>query len=324
MPRRDPLPRDLVPMLTTLRKEPPGDEGWAFEMKWDGVRAVVTIDRGRVRITSRNRLDITVSYPELHGMAEGLAVKQAVLDGEIVRFDARGRPDFGALQKRMHVSSASAARQLASSDPVAYLAFDLVYLDGRSLMSQPYTQRREALDGIGLDGPAWQVPPVFEGAGDAAFAASRSRGLEGVVAKRLRSTYQPGKRTGDWIKVKNVRTQEVVVGGWRPGKGRRADTIGSLVLGLPAEDGLTYIGQVGTGFTAEMLADLLRRLRGLARATSPFTPDVPRADARDAHWVTPRIVGEVAFTEWTSDGRLRHPSWRGLRPDKAVADVVRE
>jgi bifunctional non-homologous end joining protein LigD len=324
MPRRDPVPSDVVPMLTTLRTEPPADAGWAFEMKWDGVRAIVTADRGRVRITSRNRLDITVAYPELHGMAADLGRGPAVLDGEIVRFDARGRPDFGALQKRMHVSSAGAAGRLASSDPVVYLAFDVLYLDGRLLMPKRYTERREQLEALGLDARAWQVPPAFEGAGDAAFAASRERGLEGVVAKRLASTYQPGKRTGDWIKVKNVRTQEVVIGGWSPGKGRRADTIGSLLLGVPSADGLQYAGQVGTGFTDAMLADLLRRLRTLARATSPFASDVPRADARDAHWVTPRLVGEVAFTEWTADGRLRHPSWRGLRPDKAVADVVRE
>ena len=144
------------------------------------------------------------------------------------------------------------------------------------------------------------------------------------MAKRLTSRYRPGRRSPDWVKVKNIRTQEVVVGGWSPGKGRRSGTIGSLLLGLPGEGGLSYIGQVGTGFTDDMLADLLARLRRIERKTSPFDPDVPRADARDALWVSPRLVGEVAFGEWTSDGRLRHPAWRGLRPDKSPSEVVRE
>jgi bifunctional non-homologous end joining protein LigD len=321
---REPMPRDLVPMLTTLRKEPPADEGWAFEMKWDGVRALVAVQGGRVSIASRNRLDITVAYPEVAGSAAQLGKTEALLDGEIVRLDARGRPDFGALQKRMHVSSADAARRLADTDPVVFFAFDLLYLDGRSLLTSPYTERRRALESLGLDGPAWQVPPAFEGAGEAAFEASRARGLEGVVAKRLGSAYHPGKRTGEWIKVKNVLAQEVVIGGWRPGKGRRADTIGSLLLGIPGAGGLVYAGQVGTGFTDEMLRDLLSQLQRSERKTSPFDPEVPRADARQAHWVTPKLVGEVAFTEWTPDGRLRHPSWRGLRPDKSADQVQRE
>jgi bifunctional non-homologous end joining protein LigD len=300
-PQRDdwePLPEHVKPMLATLGDLPSDDENWAYEMKWDGVRALVAVEGGRITITSRNDRDVTVSYPELRPLGEQLGTTQVLLDGEIVSFDDKGRPSFGRLQQRMHVASAASARRLAESDPAVYLIFDLLHLDGRSLLKLPYTQRRELLEGL--------------------------EALEGIVAKRLTSRYTPGRRSGDWVKVKNFRTQEVVVGGWSPGKGRRSGTVGALLLGLPGDDGLTYIGQVGTGFTDAMLADLSSRLHRIARKTSPFVPDVPRADARDAQWVSPRLVGEVAFGEWTADGRLRHPSWRGLRPDKSPNEVVRE
>jgi bifunctional non-homologous end joining protein LigD len=321
-----PIPDDLRPMLATLGSLPPDDELWAYEMKWDGVRALVRVEGGRITIKSRNDIDVTVSYPELRPLGEQLGSTQVLLDGEIVSFDDHGRPSFERLQQRMHVASAASARRLADSDPAAYLIFDLLHLDGRSLLDLPYTQRRELLDGLELAGESWQTPPAFEGNGAQAVRASQKQGLEGVVAKRLTSRYRPGRRSPDWVKVKNIRAQEVVVGGWSPGKGRRSGTIGSLLLGLPDADegGLRYIGQVGTGFTDYMLADLLTRLKRLARKTSPFHPDVPRADARDAQWVSPRLVGEVAFGEWTSDGRLRHPAWRGLRPDKSPDEVVRE
>jgi bifunctional non-homologous end joining protein LigD len=323
-PDWQPLPEHVAPMLATPGELPKKDGDWAFEMKWDGVRAIARIDGGRITLTSRNAKDMTVSYPELRPLGKSVGTTQLLLDGEIVTFDAGGRPSFGKLQQRMHVANASAARRLAQSDPAVLLIFDLLHLDGRSLLDVPYRDRRELLMSLELAGPSWQTPPAFDGAGSAAFAASREQGLEGVVAKRLDSRYAPGRRSPDWVKVKNFRTQEVVIGGWTPGKGRRTDTIGALLLGLPGPDGLSYIGQVGTGFTEQTLADLYARLRRIARKSSPFTPDVPRADARDANWVTPRLVGEVVFSEWTGDGRLRHPSWRGLRPDKAPADVVRE
>jgi bifunctional non-homologous end joining protein LigD len=319
-----PLPSELTPMLATLGALPADDDSWAFEMKWDGVRALARVEGGHLALTSRSGKDMTVSYPELRGLGEQLGSTQALLDGEIVAFDAKGRPDFARLQPRMHVSSGAAARRLAEHTPVVLLAFDLLHLDGRSLLDLPYTQRRELLVDLELDGPAWQTPPAFTGGGTQALDASRQHGLEGVVAKRLDSRYTPGRRSPDWVKVKNTRTQEVVIGGWRPGKGRRAGTIGSLLLGLPDEGGLRYVGQVGTGFTQETLADLHSRLSRLARKSSPFTPDVPRPEARDANWVTPRLVGEVAFGEWTESRRLRHPSWRGLRPDKGADEVAPE
>jgi bifunctional non-homologous end joining protein LigD len=318
------LPEHVKPMLATLDQLPTDDSKWAYEMKWDGVRALVAVEGGRITITSRNDNDVTVSYPELRGLGEQLGTTEVLLDGEIVSFDDAGRPSFERLQQRMHISTAAAARRLAERVPAVYLIFDLLHLDGRSLLDLPYTQRRSLLDELGLAGPSWQTPPVFEGDGASAVLASRQQGLEGVLAKRLTSRYTPGRRTGDWVKVKNIRMQEVVIGGWRPGKGRREGLIGSLLLGLPGEDGLKYVGQVGTGFTDAALEQLGGQLKRLARKTSPFSPDVPRADARDAQWVAPRLVGEVAFGEWTTEDRLRHPSWRGLRPDKPPDEVVRE
>jgi bifunctional non-homologous end joining protein LigD len=319
-----PLPQHLTPMLATLGELPSDDANWAYEMKWDGVRALIAVDGGRITITSRNGNDVTVSYPDLRGLGEQLGSSQALLDGEIVSFDDAGRPSFERLQQRMHIASPSTARRLAESAPAVYLVFDLLHLDGRSLLDLPYTQRRELLESLELSGPSWQTPPVFEGDGTSAVQASKQQGLEGVLAKRLDSRYTPGRRTRDWVKVKNIQTQEVVIGGWRPGKGRRAGTVGSLLMGLPDEHGLRYVGQVGTGFTDSALHDMAARLQRLARKTSPFSPEVPRADARDARWVRPVLVGEVAFSEWTAEDRLRHPSWRGLREDKSADEVVRE
>jgi bifunctional non-homologous end joining protein LigD len=311
-------------MLAVLRESVPADAGWSFEMKWDGVRAIVTVDDGTVAITSRNLRDVTVSYPELSGLGAALPGRRVVLDGEIVAFDASGRPDFGLLQRRMHVASAPAAATLARTEPVVLLAFDLLYVDGRNLMPRPYLERRERLEALGLDSPAWQVPPAFDGGGAQAVRASEEARLEGVVAKRKTSPYFPGRRSPDWLKVKNLRTQEVVIAGWAPGKGRREGTIGSLLLGIPEDGRLRYVGQVGTGFTDAALNDLQTTLADDATDTCPFDPPPPRADARDASWVQPRLVGEVRFTEWTGDGRLRHPAWRGLRWDKSPTDVVRE
>jgi bifunctional non-homologous end joining protein LigD len=316
------LPEHLSPMLATLGTLPP-DDGWGFEMKWDGVRAIVRADRSRLTLLSRNNIDMSASYPELQELAVTLGKTRVLLDGEIVTFDKDGRPSFGALQQRMHVSSVAAARRLAVAVPAVLLVFDVLHVGSRSVLNTPYSQRRERLLDLDLAGPSWQVPPAFSGTGAAAVEASQEQRLEGVVAKQLNSIYTPGRRSPYWVKVKNLRTQEVVVGGWTPGRGRRAGMIGALLLGIPDEDGLRYVGKVGTGFTEEMLADLARRL-GRGRLTSPFAPDVPRADAREASWVSPAVVGEVAFSEWTSDGRLRHPAWRGLRPDKAASDVVVE
>ena len=299
-------------------------EDWSFEMKWDGVRAVVYSDGGAVRVFSRNDRDVSVSYPELQPLGSALGGRDVVLDGEIVAIDAGGRPNFGRLQQRMHVTDAGTAVRLSSSVPAVLLVFDVLRIDGTSLVDQPYQHRRQLLDGLGLDHSYVQTPPAFDTTAADAMHGSQVAGLEGIVAKRTASLYRPGQRSPDWIKIKHVRMQEVVIGGWRPGQGRRASTIGSLLMGVHTEQGLAYIGHVGTGFSDALLRQLGSRLAGLRTTQSPFCSQLPRADARDAQWVRPEIVGEVAFTEWTGDGRLRHPAWRGLRPDKDAADVVRE
>lgn len=308
---------------------PTDDADWSFEMKWDGVRAVVYLEpskgSGGVRALTRNDRDVAAGYPELLDLADAIAPQRMVLDGELVAMDAEGRPSFGALQQRMHVTKPAQVALLRREVPVTYLVFDLLHLDGRSLLDLPYSHRRELLDGLGLAGSSWAVPPAFPGPGADVLAAAKQRGLEGVVAKRLSSTYEPGKRSRSWVKVKLERMQEVVVIGWKPGEGRRDGTIGSLLIAVHDGDGsLRYAGHVGTGFTDRMLDDLSAMLQPLRRDDSPTADEVPRLYARHALWVEPRVVGEVVFTEWTKDGRMRHPAWRGLRPDKSAAEVVRE
>jgi len=324
-PEADPLPELVKPMMATAGTLPSTDDesGFAFEMKWDGVRAVVYVDHGSVRVLTRNDREVVATYPELRGLGEFFGDRTAVLDGEIVAFDEQGRPSFGTLQQRMHVQRPTPA--LLDRVPVTFLAFDLVHLQGRSLIKDGYAERRAALEQLDLDGARWATPPVFDGDGAAALAASQAQGLEGVIAKRRDAPYEPGRRSKQWVKVKHIQAREVVLGGWKAGEGRRQGGIGSLLLGVHNEDGdLVFAGHVGTGFTARMLDDIAAQLRPLARKTSPFADEVPRQHAKNAHWVTPRLVGEVVFTEWTKDGRLRHPSWRGLRPDKSADDVVPE
>src|SRR5215472_3318502 len=323
---RQPLPGVLTPMLARSDPNlPPDDGSWALEMKWDGVRALAYCDGGRVRLVSRTGQDVTATYPELRGVGSALDRRQALLDGEVVALGESGWPDFEALQPRMHVSSADAARFLAADYPVTYLAFDLLHLDGRPLLDVPYAQRRALLEGLALDGPYCQVPPSFTGEpGAGVQAVSRQHDLEGVVAKRLDSRYEQGKRSGSWRKVKNMRQQETVIGGWRPGKGNRRGQIGSLLVGVQGPDGLDYAGHVGTGFTDRTLRLLTAQLAPLRQDTSPFAAPLPADHARDAVWAQPVLVAQVAFTGWTRAGRMRAPSYRGLRTDKDPAEVIRE
>lgn len=313
-PAREPMPAQLQPMLARAGALPRAgdDAGWAFEIKWDGVRALAYSTPGRIRFESRNGNDITASYPELRALNRALSSHGAILDGEIVAFDEDGRPSFGLLQSRMHVTSDSAARRRAKEVPVAYIVFDLLWLDGHPLLDLPYAGRRARLHELGLDGPAWRTPEHVVGDGAAVLEASVANGLEGVVAKRLDSTYEPGRRSAAWLKVRNVRREDVVVGGWVPGAGRRSDGIGALLVGVEQDGALRYAGRVGTGFTdAELdrLAGLLER-----RDDSPFS-DAGTQPPRESVFVHPSRVAEVEFTEWTSDGMLRHPSYKGLREE---------
>ena len=248
-----------------------------------------------------------------------------MLDGEIVALGEDGRPSFARLQHRMHVANQREARRRAASDPVTFVAFDVLYLHGRSLLSATYDERRAMLESLHLSGETFITTDSFRDvSGQDILTAAEQNGLEGVVAKRRDSAYRPGRRHPDWVKVKSFKTQEVVIGGWTEGRGERAGSLGALLLGIPAEHGLRYVGKVGTGFTESARRALLDDLEALSTRTGPFVPPPPAADAAKAHFVRPELVGEVEFAEWTSAGRLRHPTWRGLRPDKVPHDVVVE
>ncbi len=320
----EPLPELVRPMLAVAGELPAGGEAdWRYEFKWDGVRAVAYVEGGRVRVVSRRDLDRTAAYPELRKLGEVLGSRQVVLDGEIIALDPSGRPSFEALQPRMLVDDPARARRLAASVPVTYMIFDLLHLDGASTVALPYLERRRLLEGLGLGGEHWTVPPSHEGPGADLLEAATNAGLEGVVAKRATSGYRPGQRSPDWVKVKVQRTQSVVVGGFTPPKGSRTG-FGALLVGVPGPRGLVYGGKVGTGFSEQAIGALLSELRPLRRDSSPFSTGVPAADASGATWVEPELVGEVRFTEWTKAGRLRQPAWLGLRDDVAPVDVVRE
>jgi bifunctional non-homologous end joining protein LigD len=318
---RDPMPERVVPMLARLGELPRDEDGWAFEVKWDGVRAIAYAEPGRLRLESRNLNDVTARYPELKPLSRALGARTAVLDGEIVAFDEEGRPSFERLQQRMHLTSESQVRRRARSVPVVYAVFDVLYLDGRSLMDLPYRRRRERLDELELAGPNWQAPRYHVGQGAALLTATRERGLEGVVAKRLDSPYEPGRRVATWVKVKNVRRQELVIGGWLPGEGRRSRRIGALLVGYREGPCLRYAGRVGTGMREADLEELAARLQPLRRRTSPFDGRQP---PKQSIFVEPRLVAEVEFREWTAAKTLRAPSYKGLRLDRDPAEVQLE
>jgi len=308
-------------MLATAGTELPAGPGWAFEMKWDGVRALAAVQDGRVGVRSRNGNDVTRGYPELHALGPALGGIDALLDGEIVAADDSGRASFQRLQSRMHLRDPGAVARAAREVPVVYVIFDVLWLDGTPAIGLAYRQRRDLLDRLALRGDAWQTPSSH-GDGDAAFAISRELGFEGVVAKRIESVYEPGRRSPSWRKVKHQLRQEFVVGGGGPGQGAREERIGALLIGYyDAEGRLRYAGKVGTGFTETELDRLGAQLHALASASGPFSD---RGLPRDACFVEPVLVAEVRFTEWTTGGRVRQPAYLGLRDDKRALDVTRE
>lgn len=325
-PGEEPMPEHIVPMMARLSKLPRDDENYAFEVKWDGVRTILYCDGGRVRLESRNLREVTRQYPELRALGRELGSRRVVLDGEIAALDEQGRSDFQRLQPRMHLESESAVRRRMVDTPIVYMIFDLLYLNGHSTMGLPYTERRELLEKLALEGPHWRVPSYHVGDGQAMLDASKEQGLEGVVAKRLDSRYEPGSRSGAWLKIKNQMRQEFVVGGWLPGKGGRSATLGSLAVGYydppkGKRKRLVYAGNVGTGFTEQTLQDLMRRLEPLRRATSPFEGRQP---PKGSVFVEPRLVVEVEFRGWTRTRTLRQPAFKGLRDDKDPGDVIFE
>jgi bifunctional non-homologous end joining protein LigD len=320
---REPMPEHVKPMLARAGPLPADEHAWAYEIKWDGVRAIAYSTPGELRLESRNLKTITAQYPELARLNRALGSHEAILDGEIVSFDERGMPSFAALQRRMHIGSSAQARRLAKDAPVTYMIFDLLWLDGHSLTALPYSERRERLSALELNGASWQTPDHLTGKAEDVLATTAAQKLEGVVAKRLDSPYVPGARNGSWLKIKNFGRQELVIGGWLPGEGRRHERIGALLVGVYDPDGkFRYAGRVGTGFSDAELDKLGKLLAPLQREGSPF--EAGERPPRGALFVAPQLVAEVEFSEWTAAGSLRHPSYKGLREDKDAREVVRE
>ncbi len=320
---REPMPEHVKPMLARTGSLPADERGWVFEIKWDGVRALTYSTPGELRLESRNLNEITGQYPELGRLNRALSSHAAILDGEIVAFDEQGRPSFAALQRRMHVGSPAQAKRLAKASPVTYMIFDVLWLDGHSLMGLAYEERRARLQALALSGESWQTPEHLTGKGKDVLAATAEQQLEGIVAKRLDSSYESGSRSTSWVKIKNVGRQELVVGGWLAGEGRRRERIGALLVGVYDPDGaFRYAGRVGTGFTDAELDRLAKLLAALHREDSPFTAG--ERPPKEAVFCEPQLVVDVEFTAWTAAGSLRHPSYKGLRDDKAATEVVRE
>jgi bifunctional non-homologous end joining protein LigD len=321
-PDYEPMPETVRPMMAKLATRLPSpDRGWGYEFKWDGVRALAFSQGGVLRLVSRNQEDVTARYPEVRGISEALGSHAAVLDGEIVALGPDGVPSFEQLQQRMGLHAPGDVRRLMRKVPVVYMVFDLLYLDGHSLFRAPYEERRRRLTSLGLSGPSWQAPEHAAGDGAAVLQGSLQIGLEGVLAKRLDSFYEEGARSAAWLKIKHHQRQDFIVGGWTPGEGNRSGQLGALLIGYQEDGKLTYASKVGTGFTDAGLAQLMERLRPLARDRSPFDAgELPRG----AHFVEPRLVVDVEFVAWTRGGQLRAPSYKGLRPDTDPAEVVRE
>jgi bifunctional non-homologous end joining protein LigD len=319
-PRSEPRP-EPVPMLATLVDKPFDDENWLFEFKWDGVRAFAACN-GETTLFSRNQRDITATYPELGRLHERMVAIDAMVDGEIVAMKD-GRPSFESLQSRVNLQDKTSIEKAMKSIPVTFMAFDLLYVDGRSLLEIPVEERKQMLQDVVVPSGNVQVSPVVEAAGCAVFEAAGSQNLEGMVAKRLGSLYRPGKRSKDWLKIKTTFVADVVIGGWTKGEGARSGTIGALLVGAYDAGKLRYIGSVGTGFSDSSLAQLIKSLLEVESSECPFTEDPSGSRSQFGkvikypRWTQPTLVAKVEFRELTAVGRLRAPSFKGLRDDKA-------
>lgn len=322
-PARD-EPPPPKPMLATLTDGAFDDPEWAFEPKWDGIRAVAVCGTD-TSLISRNGRDVTAGYPELKTLHDRLVALEAMIDGEIVAFH-EGKPSFQHLQQRMHVRDPRRVERLAASIPVVFMAFDIFFLDGEDLTKAPLRERRLRLEETVVPSDILQISPVVEGAGVALFEAAKEQELEGIVAKRLDSAYEAGKRSRSWLKVKLVFDADVVVAGWTGGEGRRTDKLGSLVMAVYDDGELRYVGNVGTGFDEAGLEDALMRLNSLQATEAPFDRHVIRSrpELRHAHWVEPVLVATVEHRQLTDAGRLRAPSFKGFREDKNPEDCTFE
>ncbi len=313
-PRRASVKRDSVPhpkglMLATLVAQPFDDPEWLFEIKWDGYRALCTIEKDSFSLVSRNGLDMLRRFPDLKALAGAFSSVPIVVDGEIVSLDAKGRSEFQRLQESQKKPAG-----------LTYAAFDLLYADGTDLRSTPLEERKALLERLIRDNELVLYSKHIVGRGTALFKSAREKNLEGIIGKKRESTYQE-RRSRDWVKIKTGHEQEFVVGGWTEPKGSRKG-FGALLLGVHQPKGLQFVGSVGTGFTAKVLQDLYARLRAIERKTSPFVNEVVANSP--IHWASPELVIEARFAEWTRDGYLRQPAYLGLRPDKSADEVVAE
>jgi bifunctional non-homologous end joining protein LigD len=318
----DPLPTVFPPMLATLAPALPVRQSlYGFEYKWDGVRAICRWDGKNLSMWSRNQLDITRRYPELWDIGKVFGSRTVILDGEVIALDDEQRPSFTQLQNRMHVNDEHAIKRLIKQIPAFFMAFDVLYLDGKSLMNEPWLARRDKLDQLQLesDGSPWRVPPAHVGEGDAMLDAARQMKLEGLVAKHVESTYRPGARSADWLKVKIVGDEEFVVGGWFPEAGTRTNRVGSLLIGQYDDSGqLRFAGGIGTGFTDKVHKELTGRLHALASTASPFADPIPK---RGALFVKPQMVVQVEYRRRTPEGMVHQGAYKGLRDDKEPREV---
>jgi bifunctional non-homologous end joining protein LigD len=321
------------PMLATPGIGTAVPEGplWRYEFKWDGVRALLSVrpdEAGGISINARSGSDITVTYPEVVAVGADLLEKlggaSVRLDGEIVAFDAAGRPSFEALQGRMAVNSGRRAQGLTARIPVAYMVFDVLIVGEQATYTLPYDERRRLLESLPLQPPPSLRAPDVSGA--QVLAIAREQGLEGIVAKQGDRPYEPGRRSPSWVKFPLKQRQDVVIAGWEEGQHGRAGQLGALLVGVHEGGRLIYAGQVGTGFTNAALREMQQRLTVLATDEPPFADlaAIPKREVRGAHWVRPTLVASVEFRNWTAEGRLRAPSYKGLRPDITPEAVVRD
>jgi len=317
--------RPFTPMKASSSETPPVGDDWGYEIKWDGMRIIASLDADGVRLSSSNGKDATNSFPELAALDEVLdGFDSLVLDGEVVAIDEFGIPNFVRLQQRMHVTDRNDALRRASSVPVSYAIFDILSLNGNDTMGLAFRDRRSLLEEIVFDGSHWRLTELHLSDPDPLIATVMDLGLEGIMAKQLSSIYQPGKRPASWVKVKPRMRQEFIVGGWSEGKDGNSGSLGSLLLGVMVDGELVHCGSVGSGLNAESRREWHDELLASALPDKPFGNEVPTTAGRKFHWAEPIAVIEVAFHDWAQGGHLRHPVYLGRRVDKDPFEVVRE